>query len=152
MVYRRMRISGAAGCSCGKSWNPSREVQNPVNSPDRQSSVPRRSFLSTLSSAAVVLPVAWSSGTMQTLADESQLDAMRRRRKKASQRRRRIIFNNDADDALMFRQEGTDVSSISSGASGIPWAAASSGARPVKYTSGSYPSRLRLATAEPAGR
>ena len=87
--------------------------------PDRQSSVPRRSFLSTLSSAAVVLPVACSSGTMQTLADESQLDAMRRRRKKASQRRRRIIFNNDADDALMFRQEGTDVSSISSGASGI---------------------------------
>ena len=35
--------------------------------------------------------------------------------------------------------------------SGIPCAAASSGARPVKYFSGSYPNKLKLATSEPAG-
>ncbi len=37
---------------------------------------------------------------------------MRRRRKQAAQRRRRIILNNDGDDALCFRKEGSDISSV----------------------------------------
>ncbi len=40
----------------------------------------------------------------------------------------------------------------SSGPKPIPCAAASSGARPVKYSLGLYPNRLKLATSEPAGK
>ena len=84
---------------------------------DRQSSEkprqPRRSFLSTLASTAVVLPFLHCSDATKPPPEQSQLDAMRRRRKQAAQRRRRIIFNNDGDDALFFRKEGTDVSSVS---------------------------------------
>ncbi len=83
---------------------------------DRQSSEkpnhPRRSFLSTLASTAVALPFLHCSGTTKAPPEQSQLDAMRRRRKQAAQRRRRIIFNNDGDDALCFRKEGADISSV----------------------------------------
>ena len=68
----------------------------------------RRTFLSTLASTAVVIPLLHCSGTTKRL----QLDAMRYRRKQAAQRRRRIIFNNDGDDALFFRKEGADISTV----------------------------------------
>ena len=77
----------------------------------KQPQLARRSFLSTLASTAVALPLLHCSDA--TRAPREQLDAMERRRKQAAQRRRRIIFNNDGDDALYFRKEGTDISSVS---------------------------------------
>ncbi len=83
---------------------------------DRQScekpKQPRRSFLSTVASTAVALPFVYCSGATKAPPEQSQLDAMRRRRKEAAQRRRRVIFNNDGDDALCFRKEGADISSV----------------------------------------
>ena len=73
---------------------------------------PRRSFLSTLASTAVAVPFLHCSDATKAPPEQSQLDAMRRRRKQAAQRRRRVIFNNDGDDALCFRKEGADISSV----------------------------------------
>ena len=73
----------------------------------------RRSFLSTLASTALAVPLLHCSDATKPPPEQSQLDAMRRRRKQAAQRRRRIIFNNDGDDALFFRKEGADISSVS---------------------------------------
>ena len=78
----------------------------------KQPQLRRRSFLATLASTAVAIPFLSCSDVTETLPEESQLDAMRRRRKQVAQRRRRIIFNNDGDDALYFRKEGTDISSV----------------------------------------
>ena len=76
----------------------------------KQPQLARRSFLSTLASTAVALPLLHCSDA--TRAPREQLDAMRRRRRQAAQRRRRIIFNNDSDDALFFRKEGDDISTV----------------------------------------
>lgn len=76
--------------------------------------VPRRSFLTETASAAAAMSFLSYPDRAQVWAADSELAAMRHRRTLAARRRRRVIFNNDGDDALHYRKEGTDMSSVGS--------------------------------------